>query len=538
MPWWSPQLDPEMRKRLNRFRTLRRAWWSLWILVGLYIVSLGAELLCNRDPLAVRYAGRWYFPIIRYYAEDVFVGNGRATRPDYKALARGAAFAGVATNWMVWPPLRFGPNEILDPASIDAAPVVRIRFELRRRSGSVNIDRDFRIAHAAGGASVFGASNDGVLAGRDVREFVSLPDTVILGIADRFINREASALEASAGLRMATNSAVAIRLSTYMPRSSPPQSVRITVIAAAPAGVSHAAVIEWEAGRKNYMDVPRGAILGGMTANDRVRIDSLARRRLTEYVEPVAMTVAGNIYDVTFDKEDVRWPFRPVPGHWLGIDSAGRDVLAQIIYGFRVSMTFGFILVAVSLAIGIGVGAVQGYYGGILDITFQRLIEIWSALPFLYVMILLGDVYGRGFTLLLVCYAIFNWIGISYYMRGEFLRLRHQPFVEAARCTGLPDRAIIFRHILPNALVPVITFAPFMLVGAIGSLAALDYLGFGLPPQAPSWGALLQQAQQFRGAWWLILYPSLALFLVMLMGVLVGEGVRQAYDPRGHAHVE
>jgi len=244
------------------------------------------------------------------------------------------------------------------------------------------------------------------------------------------------------------------------------------------------------------------------------------------------------LFTVVADKTEVRWPFRPTTGHWLGIDSAGRDVLARILYGLRTSLTFGFLLVALAMILGTLFGAIQGYFGGTTDIVGQRLTEIWSALPFLYVMILVGAVYGRGFIMLLGCYAIFNWIGISYYIRAEFLRLRRLPFVEAARSLGLPHRTIIFRHILPNALVPLITFFPFYLVGAVGSLAALDYLGFGLPPPTPSWGELLQQAQQFRWAWWLILYPSLALFIVMLLGVFVGEGVRNAYDPRPQTRYE
>jgi microcin C transport system permease protein len=190
------------------------------------------------------------------------------------------------------------------------------------------------------------------------------------------------------------------------------------------------------------------------------------------------------------------------------------------------------------MVMGIGAGAVQGYYGGIIDITGQRLIEIWSALPFLYIMILMGSVFGRSFILLLFCYGIFNWIGISYYVRAEFFRLRKQAFVEAAQLMGISSWKIMVRHIMPNAMVPVITFFPFSLVGAIGSLAALDYLGFGLPAPTPSWGELLSQAQQYRWAWWLILYPSLALFIVMLLGVFIGEGIRNAFDPRRYSRLE
>ena len=145
---------------------------------------------------------------------------------------------------------------------------------------------------------------------------------------------------------------------------------------------------------------------------------------------------------------------------------------------------------------------------------------------------------GRSFTVLMVCYAIFNWITVSYYMRAEFLRLRMRTFVESAKVQGFSAARIIFVHILPNALTPLITLFPFLLMGAIGSLAALDFLGFGLPPMTPSCGELLAEAQQFRGAWWLILFPSAALFIVMLLTVLIGEGLRDAFDPRQESRLE
>ncbi|HOM59650.1 MAG TPA: ABC transporter permease subunit, partial [Kiritimatiellia bacterium] len=235
---------------------------------------------------------------------------------------------------------------------------------------------------------------------------------------------------------------------------------------------------------------------------------------------------------------EVAWPFPPVRGHWMGIDSAGRDVLVRVLYGMRTAMLFGLLLALWAVLFGVVIGAAQGYFGGWVDILGQRLTEIWSALPFLYVMIFIGSALGRSFSLLLLCYGLFNWIGISYYLRAEFLRLRNRTFVEAARCQGLSSARIIFNHILPNALTPLITLFPFTLIGAIGSLAALDFLGFGLPPLTPSWGELLQQAQQFRWAWWLILFPSLALFTVMLLAVLIGEGLREAFDPRQATKLE
>ena len=269
-----------------------------------------------------------------------------------------------------------------------------------------------------------------------------------------------------------------------------------------------------------------------LNSKDRRALLKNVKSRFMGQVDAHRFVVGGRHYKADFIKEDVRFPYKPIKGHWLGIDSSGRDVLARILYGLRTSLTFGLLLVGFSMALGILAGALQGYYGGAVDISTQRIIEIWSALPFLYIMILMGSIYGRSFGLLLFCYGIFNWIGISYYVRAEFLRLRKQPFVEAAKCMGIGDFKIIFKHILPNGLVPVITFFPFSLVGAIGALAALDYLGFGLPAPTPSWGEMLLQAQQFRWAWWLILYPSLALFIVMLCGVFVGEGIRNAYDPK------
>ncbi len=240
----------------------------------------------------------------------------------------------------------------------------------------------------------------------------------------------------------------------------------------------------------------------------------------------------------------IAYPFRPCRNHPFGIDSNGFDVYSRVVHGMRISLIFGLVLAFSGMLIGLVIGSIEGYFGGVIDILGQRLTEIWSAMPFLYVMIFIGSAVGSGlsdfqrFLLLLLCYAIFNWIAVSYYMRAEFLRLRSRTFVEAAKCQGFSAVRIIFGHILPNALTPLITLFPFLLMGAIASLAALDFLGFGLPPMSPSCGELLRQAQATPSAWWLILFPSLALFVVMLLTVLIGEGLRDAFDPRQKSKLE
>ena len=523
------QWNPVTLKRWQRFRKMRRAWWSLWILAGLYAASLGAELLCNNRPLYVRFNGRSLFPAFRFYPEDLFLSNGKMTRPDYKAIASSPTFTATPGNFMIFPLVPYGPFEILTAESISVSESVDVVFTRYPRTGVVNVSPDFAVSRASEAAFFFGRKTDAETQGLTLTNHLAVSPGLLDGLARRFRNEASPGIETVVSSRLTRSPQWSASLSPYTPRSAPPQSIRLTlregVASNAPAGK-----VTFD--RDMRPVAASFPLWNALHAEARSNVMALAKTRISAPVERQTMAIEGQMYDVSFDKADVRWPYRPVPGHWLGIDNAGRDVLARVLYGLRTSMTFGFILVVLSMAFGIALGAVQGYFGGKVDITGQRLTEIWSALPFLYIMILLGAVYGRGFMLLLFCYAIFNWIGISYYIRAEFLRLRHLPFVEAAKASGLPHRKIIFRHILPNALVPVITFFPFNLVGAIGSLAALDYLGFGLPPPTPSWGELLQQAQQFRWAWWLILYPSLALFIVMLLGVFVGEGVRNAYDPR------
>lgn len=253
------------------------------------------------------------------------------------------------------------------------------------------------------------------------------------------------------------------------------------------------------------------------------------------YFEPLEPPV---VTETELPPLEISFPFRPCREHPFGIDAGGHDVYSRVVHGMRIALVFGLVLAFWAMFLGLVIGSIEGYFGGATDIMCQRFTEIWSAMPFLYVMIFIGSTVGRSFTVLLICYGIFNWIAVSYYMRAEFLRLRSRTFVEAAKCQGFSAARIIFSHILPNALTPLITLFPFLLMGAIGSLAALDFLGFGLPPMTPSCGELMQEAQQFRWAWWLILFPALALFVVMLLTVLVGEGLRDAFDPRQRSRLE
>ena len=236
------------------------------------------------------------------------------------------------------------------------------------------------------------------------------------------------------------------------------------------------------------------------------RVDARPRAGYVRYfLEPLDATPA--VAEVARKTPRASFPFAPCWAHPFGLDTAGRDVYTLVVHGMRIALLFGLALAFSGMLLGLAFGAVEGYFGGWTDILGQRFTEIWSAIPFIYVMIFIGQTVGRSFGILLFCYAIFNWIGVSYYMRAEFLRLRMRTFVEAAKCQGFSAARIIFGHILPNALTPLITLFPFLLMGAIGSLAALDFLGFGLPPMTPSCGDLLKQATANPSAWWLILFP-------------------------------
>jgi len=225
-------------------------------------------------------------------------------------------------------------------------------------------------------------------------------------------------------------------------------------------------------------------------------------------------------------------PYAPSREHWLGTDAHGRDLLARLIHGFRICMSFSLLLTLLSTILGVLIGAIQGYLGGKFDIFAQRVIEVWSSLPFLYVVILIAALYGHGFWLLVGIMTVFSWIGLSYFMRGEFLRLRDVTYVKAARVLGYSHWHILVKEILPNALTPVVTLFPFALIGGISSLTSLDFLGFGLAPPTPSWGDLMSQGLSHLFAPWIAVSTVLALFITLLLATFVGEGLRDAMDPK------
>jgi microcin C transport system permease protein len=334
--------SPLVRRRLHNFRANRRGYWSLWVFLVLFVLSLGAEVIANDHPLLVRYDGRFYVPIFVSYSETTF-GGAFPTEADYRdpyVIARIRAHG-----WMLWPPIPY-------------------------RYDTINYN---------------------------------LP----------------------------------------VPAPAPPS-----------------------------------------------------------------------------------W------ANWLGTDDQGRDLLARLIYGFRISVLFGLTLTLLSSIVGVAAGAVQGYFGGWIDLLFQRFIEIWSGLPVLYLLIILSSVVEPNFWWLLGLMLLFSWMSLVSVVRAEFLRARNFDYVRAARALGVANVEIMWRHVLPNAMVATLTFLPFILNGSITTLTSLDFLGFGLPPGSPSLGEILAEGKANLQAPWLGITGFLVLAVTLTLLIFVGEAVRDAFDPR------
>ncbi|QKZ05520.1 ABC transporter permease [Pseudomonas eucalypticola] len=336
-------LSPVSRRRLQRFRQNRRGWWSLWLFLALFALSLGGELIANDKPLAVSYHGQWYFPAFKRYTETEF-GGLLPFQPDYRS--------------------------------------------------------DY------------------------VRTLIS-----------------------EGGGRM--------------------------------------------------------------------------------YFAPIPFSADTPNYDLTQPA-----PSPPTASNWLGTDDQGRDVLARVIYGARVSILFALALTLISSLIGIVAGALQGYYGGWVDLFGQRLLEVWSGLPVLYLLIILSGFVEPNFWWLLGIMALFSWLSLVDVVRAEFLRGRNLEYVKAARALGLNDGKIIRRHILPNAMNATLSYLPFILTGAISTLTALDFLGFGMPAGSASLGELIAQGKENLQAPWLGFTAFFTLALVLSLLVFIGEALRDAFDPR------
>jgi microcin C transport system permease protein len=225
-------------------------------------------------------------------------------------------------------------------------------------------------------------------------------------------------------------------------------------------------------------------------------------------------------------------PTGPTTTNWLGTDGDGRDMVARLLYGFRVSIWFAFALTITGTLIGVAAGALQGYFGGKTDLLLQRFIEIWGSLPELYLLIIFASIFEPSLLLLLVLLSLWGWLGLSDYVRAEFLRNRSLEYVKAARALGLSNRQIIWRHVLPNSLTPVITFLPFRMSGAIVALTSLDFLGLGVPPSVPSLGDLLNQGKANLDAWWIIFPTFMLLVVTMLLLTYIGDALRDAFDTR------
>ena len=239
-------------------------------------------------------------------------------------------------------------------------------------------------------------------------------------------------------------------------------------------------------------------------------------------------------------REDSYPPFPPSweQKHYLGTDTVGRDLVARLVYGFRIAIIFSLLLLAANYIIGVSIGSAMGYWGGLFDLIFQRVIEIWSNVPFLYVIIIVSSIVVPNFMTLILIMAFFGWIGITWTIRTVTYKERAREYVLAARTLGAGSLRIIFRHIIPNTIAIIVTFVPFSISGGIVALTSLDYLGFGLPPPTPSWGELLSQGWANLDAWWIVSSVIVAMTLTLIAVTFIGEAIREAFDPKMHTTYE
>lgn len=271
---------------------------------------------------------------------------------------------------------------------------------------------------------------------------------------------------------------------------------------------------------------------GGDFATEADYNDPHVERLLTENGNWVLFAPNRYRYDSINYFADHPNPAAPSQQNVLGTDDRGRDVLARLLYGFRLSVLFAFALTAVGMVIGVFLGGLQGYFGGRFDLIFQRVVEIWGSMPELYLLIIFASIFQPSVWLLIILLSLFGWMGLADYVRAEFLRGRNMDYVKAARALGVSNRAIMWRHLLPNGMTPVVTFLPFRISGSILALTSLDFLGLGVPPSTPSLGELLSQGKENIDAWWLSMTTFGVLVGTLVLLIFIGEALREAMDAR------
>ena len=454
MRWF--RLDPVTRRRMQRFRRIRRGYWSFVILMAAIVLSIFAPYLAESRALLVWHDGRLYFPTFQYlemrtFGQEPPAGwDGREIETEYFRLQRewqverdmherdraragndAAKLAAVDAkypnrgNFVVMPPIPWNPYQN-DFSANETLP------EIQHALGAAEKQRAERLARRDGLAELADAIDDGSIAAL-LADPAKSPTGTLAGLA------RSGAMPSLAKLG-----------------TSPPHPP--------------------DAGRR----------------------------------------------------------------HYLGTDAQGRDVAARLLYGFRISIFFALFLVLSAQVIGTIIGSLQGYLAGRFDILSQRVIEVLIAIPGLYVVIILAALFQPSFWMLLAILALFQWIGITFFMRTEVYREKTREYCLAAKSYGASHLRIVFRHLLPNCLTPLVTFTPFAVVGAIFALTGLDYLGYGLPAPTPSWGEMIDQALQTqnRDKLWLILAPFTALTITLVLVVFIGESVREAFDPKQYARYE
>lgn len=271
---------------------------------------------------------------------------------------------------------------------------------------------------------------------------------------------------------------------------------------------------------------------GGDFVTETDYLDPYIREQLTAGDNWAIYPLNPYSYDTINYFSDYPNPAAPSEQNILGTDDRGRDVMARLIYGFRISVLFGLVLTFIGTLMGIIAGAIQGYFGGRIDLFAQRFIEIWGSMPELYLLIIFASIFQPSILLLVVLLSLFGWMGLADYVRAEFLRGRNMDYVTAARALGVSNGAIMRRHLLPNAMTPVVTFLPFRISGAVLALTSLDYLGLGVPPTTPSLGELLSQGKENIDAWWLSITTFGVLVVTLMLLIFIGEALREAFDTR------